>query len=99
MEDFPEFENSVHLDPDLTWKDAAELIYDAVKEGSFSKEDIVKFFEIGARETYEPRINRIFAKALGAFFQYNFKDKYTHGILVVVDKKQWIVRAGKKERL
>ena len=94
MEDF---ENSVHLDPDLTWKDAAESIYDAVKEGKLSKEDVLEFFYISMQEMSEPRINRIFAKALGAFFRHNFKDKYTHGVLVEVDKKQWIVRAENGE--
>ena len=90
MEDF---ENSVHLDPDLTWKDAAEFFYDAIKEGNLSKEEVSEFFYISMQEMYEPRINRIFGKALGTFFKHNFKDKHIHGVLVVVDKKQWIVRA------
>jgi hypothetical protein len=97
MENEEDFENRVHLDPELTWKDAAEGIYDAVKEGKCSKEDVLKFFEISAQEIYEPRINRIFAKVLGTFFQHSFTDKKIHGVLVVVDGKQWIVRAENGE--
>lgn len=96
-----DFENSVHLDPDLTWKDASEAIYDGIKDGILSKEDILKFFELGISEMYEPRNLRIFVKALSSFFLHQYKDKLRDGenpgVIVEVDGKQWLVKQDLKQ--
>jgi len=71
-----DFENSHHLEPEITWQDCATFIYDAVLDGKLNREDFIKFFILSGQEMSDPRHVRIFAKALGAFFQkrlYRFK--------------------------
>ena len=91
-----DYENSVHLDPDLTWEDIGSAIYNGVKEGKLTEKDCIKFLQLGASENEAPRINRIFAKALGTFFKakektYPLKDGETAGIFLKVDNKKWLV--------
>ena len=62
-----DFEDSVHLDPELTFEDVGRALFQGVKEGRLSEADVVEFIRLGQSETTEPRINRIFAKALATF--------------------------------
>jgi hypothetical protein len=96
MDKESEFENSVHLDPDLTWEDASEMIYEGIRDGKLTKEDIKEFFKIGSKECYEPRHLRIFVKALSSFFLHQYegtlKNGEEPGVIVKVDGKQWLVQ-------
>jgi hypothetical protein len=82
-----DFESSVKLDPELTYKDMALMVYQGVQEGKLDQEDIIELMDVYAREIYEPRSVRILAKAVG--FLLDRKDK--EGIFVEIDGKQWIV--------
>jgi hypothetical protein len=91
-----DFENSVHLDPEFTWENVSEAIYDGIIDGKLSKGDVKEFFMIAQRECYEPRNLRIFVKALSSFFLHRYKDVLKDGenpgVIVEVDGKQWIVQ-------
>lgn len=82
-----DFEDSVRLDPELTYKDMALMVYQGIQEGKLDQADIIKLMDVYAREIYEPRPVRILAKAVG--FLLDHKDK--EGIFVEVDGKQWLV--------
>ena len=60
-----DFESSVKLDPELTYKDMALMVYQGVQEGKLDQEDIIELMDVYAREIYEPRSVRILAKAVG----------------------------------
>jgi hypothetical protein len=81
------FENSVKLDPELTYRDMALMVYQGIQDGKLSQADTIELMDVHVREIYEPRSVRILAKAVG--FLLDHKDK--EGIFVEVDGKQWIV--------
>lgn len=95
-----EFENSVHLDPELTWSECAKYIYDGVMDGKLNREDFIKLFVLSGQEMSEPRNTRIFAKALAAFFKSDFTDlksEETPCVFVIVDNKNYLVSHNGKE--
>lgn len=88
------FEDNIHLEPELTWKDCATYVYDAVMEGKLNREDFIKFFILSGQEMAEPRHSRIFVKALAAFFKrvyVDLKSGEKPGVFVIVDNKNYIV--------
>lgn len=88
-----DFENSVHLDPELTYRDMALMVYQGINEGKLDQADVIKLMDVYARELYEPRPVRILAKAVGFLLQH----KNNEGIFIEVDGKQWIVCIEGKE--
>jgi hypothetical protein len=95
-----EYENSNHLEPELTWENSATFIYDAVMEGKLNREDFIKYFILSGQEFCEPRNTRIFAKALAAFFKRDYTDLKSEekpAVLVIVDNKKYLVSHNDKE--
>lgn len=95
-----EYENSNHLEPELTWENSATFIYDAVMEGKLNREDFIKYFILSGQEFCEPRHIRIFAKALAAFFKRDYTDLSSEekpAVLVIVDNKRYLVSHNNKE--
>lgn len=95
-----EFEDNIHLDPELTWEECAKYVYDGVMDGKLTREDFIEFFIISGQEFHEPRHTRIFAKALGAFFKRDYPDIKSDekpGVLVKVDNNNFIVTPTEDE--
>jgi len=84
----------LELDPSgATWKDASEVIYQGIMDGKFSKGDYMKFMEISMDEIYDPRPVRILAKVIGILLER----QENKGVIVEVDKKQWLVCIEKEQ--
>jgi len=95
-----DFENSHHLEPEITWQDCATFIYDAVLDGKLNREDFIKFFILSGQEMSDPRHVRIFAKALGAFFKRDYTDLKSEekpAVLVIVNNKKYLVSHNNEE--
>lgn len=95
-----DFEKNVDIDSDLTWDNISSAIYDGIKDGRMSKEDVKDFFKIAQREVYEPRHCRIFVKALGWFFTRDYKDQLKESesasVCVEVDGQRYLVIENQK---
>jgi hypothetical protein len=88
------FDDSIHLDSELTWEDAAQAVYYGVKESKLSVEDLTEFFRLASSEAQAPRNTRILAKTLSTFFDKCYtelRDGEHPGVLVEIDNQKWTV--------
>jgi phosphatidylserine decarboxylase len=96
----PSFEDSQHLDPELTWEESATFLYDGIMSGKLTREDFIKYFMLSGQEMSEPRHARIMGKALAVFFKCNYRDLPADekpGIFIIIDGKNYVVSHNDKE--
>jgi len=88
------FENSEHLQPEITWRESATYIYDGVIEGKLNREDFIEFFTLAGEDMANPLHSRVMGKALAAFFKRNYpdlRDGESPGVFVRIKERGFIV--------